>query len=134
MNFIPQVYYRKSITSLLYNHIEIGITDYDDLTQSDREILSSECFKALGNDAYDALLDDSDLSEFSKYLATGDMDSAHTILSNMKRSAIQYFDVFLKLLFEEMLEEHTHQVINDRRYYHYEKDYGYAEGLRNTAG
>lgn len=133
MNFIPQIFYRKSITSLIYQHLERGIIDYDELTQSDREILSAECFKELGSDAYEALLDDSDLSGFSKFLATGDIDTAYTILENMKKSTIKYFDVFLKPLFEEMLEEYTHQIIDGRKHIYYEKGYGYVEGLRDSS-
>lgn len=106
MNFIPTVYYNTSITSLLLNHIQSGVQSYHDLTKSDLQIVAAECIKLTGNEVFEVLLDDVDTKNLRRYMALGDLDSAHIMLDAMKDSAITYFSTFLEDLFNEMLDEY----------------------------
>lgn len=113
MTFIPKCFYDKKITSLINSYIQEGCGSYDELDDSEKENLTSECINILGDDAYTCIIEPQDFSktirQFSKYLKTADMDEAHELLNTMKKNAIEHYADYLNQMFLERIEEISYE-------------------------
>jgi hypothetical protein len=109
MKIIPNVYYHKDIINLVDGYLEEGYSDYDALDDGHKESLSTLCIKVLGNDAYEAIIDEKylhlTLHHLTKYMLLGSREYAYDLAETMRKNAINYFSDVLNDLFNERSEQ-----------------------------
>lgn len=115
MSYIPSCYYNSSLLSIIDSFIEDGIYSYKDLCESDKELITSECIKLLGEEAYCFLVESDQLSKvmshFRKHLVSGNNDEIIDMVDAMKQCATSYFGDVMNDLFKQRtshIEESIH--------------------------
>jgi hypothetical protein len=88
--------------------IREGFESYDDLEETDQELIASECIKLLGNDAYDFIVEPDNfskaISHFQKFIATGSQLEGYDFLSILRENAIHHYAPIMNELFMERSE------------------------------
>ena len=114
MRNIPQVFYHQEIIDLINYFLNAGYESYRSLPEIDRQELTAACIHALGNDAYDSIIDHDDfdivLHHFKQYLKTGKQEYALDLAETMAKNATEHFSQVLEDLFEEKFNHHEWQV------------------------
>lgn len=123
---IPLFYYSPSILKQIDFLIDLGYQSFDNLSDADKDILTSECIDVLGEDAYSCIIEEnfmSTVSQFKKFLLSRNKEDSHNLADVMRENAVNYFGESLNQLFDErllnnhverQLEHGMHQYI-DRR-------------------
>ncbi len=109
MTFIPKCFYSKEITNLIDSYIDQGCSSYHDLDDYEKENISAECIRILGNDAYVCLIESDNISNvfdnLIKFMKTSDMDYGYELLRAITSNAVDHFSNYIQHIFSERLDE-----------------------------
>lgn len=129
MNSIPKCFYNDEIKELISDNVADGFHSYSSLNALAKQKLAAACIRALGNDAYGAIIDSElftqTLKHFREYLINGKSDDLHDMASMMTESAIEYFT--------DNLDDMFYDTVSDQASDCYES-LGYAHNTRADNG
>jgi len=102
---IPQCLYAPSLIKMIDLEISEGCKSYFDLDETTKELITAECMRLIGLDAYNCIIQPDDFSKtllhLQQFMSTGNMEHGYDTLNYLRKNAVEYFEPVLTQLFDD---------------------------------